>query len=1256
MSSKIAKAKDIFLDLMTNVSPDGWDEAITCACAGDDVLRERVRALLQAHAEPDDFLDDRDGTQAHSSALEAVVVERPGAVIGPYKLLQQIGEGGMGIVFMAEQTEPINRKVALKIIKAGMDTRQVIARFEAERQALALMDHPNIARVLDAGTTETGRPYFVMELVKGVPITRYCDEKRLPFRDRLRLILPVCRAVQHAHQKGIIHRDIKPSNVLVAEYDNRAVPKVIDFGVAKATGQKLTDRTMFTEFGQVLGTVEYMSPEQAKFNQLDVDTRSDIYSLGVLVYELVTGQTPFDRKRLRSVAIDEVLRIIREEDPPKPSTRLSMAEQLPSFAASHSLDSRRLSGLVKGEMDWIVMKALEKDRARRYETADALAADVERFLHNEVVQASPPSATYRLRKLARRYRTPLTITAAFVLLLAVASVVSTWQAIRATQAEQQVTRERDQVIAEKRQKDIALGQKQEALSQKQRALDEATRSKKTAQERLAAGLIAEGDSLLNSGRASQARDSYWQALDLSRELGLSQFAAASGLVESYAVGAPPLMGSEGVQSGVGGFKLSNQIRKPVMARALAFSSDGRTAAAGGSNSQIVLWDVATGLPVRTLTGHTHSVRSVAFSPDGRNLLSGSSDSLLKLWDVKTGKVIRSFTGHTMPVNNVAFSPDGKTAVSGGQDWAIILWDTATGKAIRQFARSYNPVSAVAISPDGKTIATTGTGGGVIEIWDAETGRKRGRLSELLSALVRLAFSPDGKMLLAGGLDRDVCLWDLESGKVVRKFGGRGRAWSTMDLAYSPDGRFALCGGSDGTCRLYDVKSGEQVGSFSGHSRYVTAVAFSSDSRSFLSADKEGSIKLWSVQPDRGTEFVGHSDRVVGLSIAPNGFVAASGGLDRTIRLWDMATGKSLGRAETDSDVYSVVVSPDGRYVLTGQSGNQIVLWDSKSLKALRTFEGHGNTVTNIALATDGRTFLSASSDKTIKLWDLTLGKEMRTYSGHHDKVRAVAFSPDGKRMLSGSFDQTMKLWDVASGNELRTFSGHEHWVQCVAFSPDGRNAASGSWDNTVALWDLDTGKCIGVQRANSSVSGVAFSPDGHTVLASCFDRSVYIWNIAGSDEMRSLGWQDEGLASAAFSPDAKTALLGSTTGPIWRRDFDRATKYRSYDEQLPAARKKLSQNLSDANALHEFAKWYAFRGVDDWAVEFFEKAKASGADVSNLDLARCYWRLGRLADAKREFHTALERREAPAEYLARCLQALDGKVPEADAATSANGS
>jgi serine/threonine protein kinase len=436
MNATNNQARAIFLEAIEQQSPEARALFLDEACARDPELRARVDRLIKSHELLGTFHDD---PRTDAATIGQPVTEMPGDTIGPYKLLQQIGEGGMGVVFLGEQTEPIRRTVALKIIKPGMDTRQVIARFEAERQALAMMDHPNIARVLDAGTTDSGRPYFVMELVKGVPLTKYCDEHRLTPQARLELFIPVCHAVQHAHQKGIIHRDIKPTNVLVAEYDDRAVPKVIDFGVAKATAQKLTDRTMFTEFGQVIGTVEYMSPEQAKFNQLDIDTRTDIYSLGVLLYELLTGSTPLDRDRLREAAFDEVLRIIREEEPPKPSTRLSSSLSLASIAANRHLEPKKLATLVSGDLDWIVMRALDKDRARRYETAAALSSDIERFLTDEPVEARRPTKRYRLKKFIRRNKLGVLAGAAVVSALVIGLVASTYFAATASREAKRTT-------------------------------------------------------------------------------------------------------------------------------------------------------------------------------------------------------------------------------------------------------------------------------------------------------------------------------------------------------------------------------------------------------------------------------------------------------------------------------------------------------------------------------------------------------------------------------------------------------------------------------------------------------------------------------------------------------------------------------------------------------------------------------------------------------------------------------------------------
>jgi tetratricopeptide (TPR) repeat protein len=454
------RANDLFLKAAEIGSPGERQAYLDREC-GDPGLRSEVDALLAAAAKAGSFLNSPAGNGT-ATYWPAHGLEVGQVFAGRFKLREELGEGGMGVVFVADQLEPVQRRVALKVIKSGADSARVLARFELERQALALMDHPNIAKVLDAGVSDTGQPYFVMDLIKGVPLSRYCDEARLAPRERLELFIPVCQAVQHAHQKGIIHRDLKPSNILVGLYDGRPMPKVIDFGVAKATGPRIGERTVYTEVGTVIGTFEYMSPEQAELNNLDVDTRSDIYALGVILYELLTGTVPFTRKELQSSGFAEMLRIIKEQEPPKPSTRLSGSRELSSVAAVRHTEPAKLSRLIRGDLDWITMKALEKDRSRRYETANGLAMDIQRYLDDEPVLAGPPSAGYRLRKAVRRHKGPVLAAAMAVTALVVGLIGASWGMIRAERARYEAERARVAEAVERRRAEEAAAAEKRA--------------------------------------------------------------------------------------------------------------------------------------------------------------------------------------------------------------------------------------------------------------------------------------------------------------------------------------------------------------------------------------------------------------------------------------------------------------------------------------------------------------------------------------------------------------------------------------------------------------------------------------------------------------------------------------------------------------------------------------------------------------------------------------------------------------------------
>jgi WD40 repeat protein/serine/threonine protein kinase len=1050
-------------------APEARRQYIEETCGEDGNLRARVEALLRVHAEDRCFLE---APAVPTRATPLVVSEGPGTQIGLYKLVEQIGEGGFGVVFMAEQQLPIRRIVAVKILKPGMDTRQVVARFEAERQALALMDHPNIARVLDGGATASGRPYFVMELVKGVPITRYCDEQQLTLRERLSLFIAVCAAVQHAHQKGIIHRDLKPTNVLVAACDGKPVPKLIDFGVARALGQRLTERTLVTGFGSIVGTLEYMSPEQAEFNALDVDTRADIYSLGVLLYELLTGTTPLTHERLKRAAITEALRLIREEEPPKPSSRLSESkESLASISVQRKLEPARLTREVRGELDWIVMKAVEKDRGRRYATANGLARDLERYLNDEPVEACPPSALYKLRKLARKNRALLSAAAAFALLLAASTAVSTWLAAWATLAESTASQERDRAEAEAKQ---------------------ARRHLYAADMNLA--------------------QSAWAETRLGR---------LEGLLEAHR---PKKRGED-----LRGFewyywhRLTNTARLSLTGHGnwiwcVAVSPDGSQLATASADRSIKLWDAAGGRELQTLTGHTGMVSSVAFGPDGQRLASASMDGTLKLWDLASGQCIRTFVGHTNWVVSVAFSPDGTRLASASHDRTAKVWDCADGRTLANFKEHTASVQVVAFSPDGKWIAS-GSHDTNAKIWDAATGDLIAELAGHTGAVQAVAFSPDGKRLVSGSADKTVKVWDLGSGKKARTL--TGHTEPVYGVAFCPDGKRVASASVDQTVRVWDADSGKETLNLKGHAGWVSSVAFSPDATWLVSASADRTVKVWdAVMGQEPMTVTGASARLYSVAFSPDGTRLATASRDE-IEIWDSASGlPTLSLRGHTGAVRSATFSPDRKVLASAGEDGSVRIWDATSGREIRQLKAATMEILRVAFSPNGKRLAAAGKDKTVRVWDVSTGAEALTLHGHTGLIHGVAFSPDGNRLASAGADNVVKVWDAGDGRPILTIKGHTDWIECIQFSPDGRTIASGGGDKTVRVWDTATGRhLLTLDGHNAWVASIAFSPDGKRLASTGGDRTVKVWDLANGQETLSLRGHTELGSGVAFSPD-----------------------------------------------------------------------------------------------------------------------------------------
>jgi WD40 repeat protein/serine/threonine protein kinase len=1050
----------------------------------------------------DSELNSEDRIPKATTSLSSII-EQPGGWIGEYKLLSVLGEGGMGIVYFARQDKPIRRHVALKLIKPGMDSKTVIARFEAERQTLALLDHPNIAHVYDAGTTESGRPYFVMEYIKGLSIIEHCDCHKLTIEDRLRLFLKVCQALQHAHQKGIIHRDIKPSNILISILDDEPVPKIIDFGVAKALAKPLTERTLVTEQGQLFGTPEYMSPEQADDASEDIDTRSDIYSLGVVLYQLLTGALPFDSDTLREGGIDHVRRVICEQEPETPGSRLrNMGEGAETIAQKRQTNTISLTKRLHRELEWIPLKAMRKDRTRRYRSAAEFADDIENYLRGTPLVAGPESMTYRIGKFVRRHRAVALAVSSVAAVLILATLISTISYVLAVQSRE---------IAEERTEDYRR--------------------------------------LLYVNQISLAHSAYREAdIDRTRSLLSSCPADLRDFAWSYL------------------WRLCQVIpQTPTIQHQQAVNevvfSPTTDMLATASGKAIRLWDASTRILQATLEGHTDIVKSLAFSPDGTMLVSGSADQPAILWDVATRKKIAMLIEQTenYAYVSLAFSGSGQTIAvafrAKGSSFKVVLWDVNTRESVslplpkqsdnRIFDVTFSPddkllagtgvqktflwdianrqriaileghgahVNSAVFIPDSRTLATT-SNDGTLAFWDVTTRKKLDSINVHSAPILSMALSPDGALLATGSADSTIRLWDTNTRQEMTRL--RGHSSEVRSLAFSPDGTILASASKDGTVKLWEPAPRPDSETLVGHNRIVHGIAFSPDSEWLISTSYGApAVKMWDVVTGLDlSSALGNPPIGIALCVdlSPDGKTLAIGSND--LMLWDMPGKKQIGTlAHPKNNVNCAVFSPDGKTLATQTLDNTFKLWNVATLRELISFEGYGSHYGAIEFSPDGRRLaVPRNADQAVTLWDVSVlqsghGETPETIlTGHSEQVNAVAFSSRGDTLASGSDDTTIILWDLVTGHKIVTLTGHTSNVHCLAFSPDGRTLASGGNDGTVRLWNLLLHKQVVVLEGHrSAIWDIAFSPDGNTLASSSYDGTIKLWRAATKHEIRDL--------------------------------------------------------------------------------------------------------------------------------------------------------
>jgi WD40 repeat protein/predicted Ser/Thr protein kinase len=1014
---------------------------------------------------------------------------------GAYTLLEEIARGGMGIVYRARQQQ-IHRTVALKVLVSGQFAApDVVDRFRIEADATASLDHPNIVPVYEAGECE-GQPFFSMKLIEGRSLAHRLAslESPMPQREAAEMLAKLARAVHYAHQRGILHRDIKPGNVLL---DVQGEPYLTDFGLARL----VEDDNQLTRTMAMLGTPAYMAPEQARGEAKGLTTAVDVYGLGAVFYELLTGRPPF----AGGTAIETVRQVL-DKEPRWPS------------AVRPGLDR---------DLETICVKCLNKDPARRYGSAEALAADLERWQRHEPILARPIAGLERSLKWIKRHLAAFFALTAIIVLLVAGLAVSSWLAVEATNARKEEVKQRIEAEAARAEAEEHQKTAEAATKQAEANLNRAEWLVYAGKVMLAQASFDAGNGGLALHHLEQCRPDLrgWEWHHLWSRINPILTLKTEGYPVSSVAFSPDgsriaAVGEHGmvkIWDAATGRQLYSSAGQTVKVRSVAFSDDSRFFVTASDDGTAKIREVA-GREIHTLKGHTAIVRGATFSPDGKRIVTGSDDGTARVWSAGTGEELFRLTGLSAPVLSVDWSTDGGRIVTGGVGGRGMVWDAATGQPLVGFGEGGHTMLSVAFRADGKRIVSGGEDG-TAKVRDAATGQLLLVFKGHRDAVISAVFSPDGTCVLTGSRDQTAILWDAEAGG--EHFRIRGHTGAVQSVVFNPDGKRIITGGTDSTVKVWDALRGQEVLTLKGHQNDGDCIAFSPDSRRIAASGRNNTVRVWDMATDREVLVINMSSSaanrekrmagVNGVDFSPDGKRIVGGGEDETARVWDAFTGEELVRLHHGSGVSSVAFSPDGRRILTGFGGwvegawggdrqpGEARMWDAGTGRELFSLKGHTGLLTSVAFSPDGTRIATGSWDHTAKVWDAATGRELFTLKGHAKYVWSVAFSPDSRRIVTGSFDKGARVWDASSGREIFTLQGHTDNVRGVAFSPDGTRIVTCSDDRTAKIWDGRTGlELFTTGEHVHMVWSVAISPDGLYLATGTVGAAsgVKVWSAA----------------------------------------------------------------------------------------------------------------------------------------------------------------